>query len=498
MSKAMNQYTAGGISSAAFLAAASYYLNMTGIGLVASSMIYAGVFAAAMVIFLTTQSLFRYVFVDLESSRLLPDNTTATDKPAVQNTQSQQNDVDLSQELTVSHTQIYIDLNKICKATGWYNHCGLNSLTHFMFAKLSKIPLNELDSFIKENPEYDALLTTFQSYYELPNKPSLQSVLQLLADHVPTDREGIFAPVLRSHMGAVLPRFANDLFETKFAAAVSDCMAGRIRDIAAAVYEPNKEFFTQFKVDYDREMLRDVTDDELNAARTLLEEYKRNDPENNKGDITAVKVRQTVLLTREQNMRPLAKDYWLKQGCQNYANYVADLKNEEMISADQLGWFTERFNIGLEVYTRDSIQKALKDPETAEHTHGMQSVPEGVFKWSMRVYNSGAHWTVEEPDGDQSKADAHNKHYPASFTRSYGNDEKLSGKFKIYGGNSVAISKIKETVRACMTTQVLPQLTAPVTPQLNLLQSAATAGVVPVVESKPASKKVVKCKTHSH
>src|SRR5690606_32649418 len=133
--------------------------------------------------------------------------------------------------------------------------------------------------------------------------------------------------------------------------AVSDCMADRVRDIAAAVYEPNKEFFTQFKFDYDKEMARDVTDDERNAARSLLEEYKRNDPENNKGDITAVRVRQTVLLTREQNMRPLAKDYWLKQGCQNYANYVADLKNEEMISADQLGWFTERFNIGLEVYT---------------------------------------------------------------------------------------------------------------------------------------------------
>lgn len=495
MSRAINQYAAGGIVSAAFLATASYYLKVTGLGFVASSMVSLAVLASALVIFLTAQSLFRYVF-DIDASKPLPE-PPVTGKTVTPNPKpDDKNNLELSEELMTANSAIHIDMKKICRTTGWYNHCGLNALTHFMFAKLSKIPANELDAFIKENPEYNGLLSTFQQYYALPNKPTMQGVLQLLTDHVPTDREGIFAPVLRLHMGVVLPRFANDLFETKFAAAVADCIDGRVRDIAAAVYEPNKAFFAQFKADYDKELAREITQDELKTTRAYLEKLKLDDPKNNPDDITEEKVQRTVLLKREDLMRPVAKDYWLKEGCQNYANYVAKLENSEMISADQLGWFTERFNIGLEVYTQESIQKALKDPKTAEHTHGMQSVPEGVFKWTMRAYNSGLHWTVEEPDGDQAKADAHNNHYPASFTRSYGADAKRSGQFKIYGGKSVALSTIKESVGVCMATQVLPQLAAPVTAQLNLHKSVENDAVV--VSSKPAPKRTTKRKTRSH
>lgn len=122
-----------------------------------------------------------------------------------------------------------------------------------------------------------------------------------------------------------------------------------------------------------------------------------------------------------------AKEYWLGEGCERYAQHMGNLEASEMVSVDQLGLLTNELQIALEVYTPESIEKSKIDPEVAKNQHGAQARhnPDnnvGVF----RVYNAGEHWEYEEPSAtkakiegsklDIAKVKAHNQYYPASAT----------------------------------------------------------------------------------
>lgn len=341
-------------------------------------------------------------------------------------------------------SQIGLQVGNLCKTTGWYNNCGLNSLTHFLFAKLSAMSEGELDVFLAQNPEYFFLLNSFHEYYGLQAHYGWQDILRLLREHpVATDQEAIFAPVLRLHLGKILVEHADDLWMTDASSAVSDYIkSGEIRDIARPVYQANKPFFDELQAQFEAVLIAS-----LQSENPSVEEFATaNSALRNHRDHLAIpdyqptqeEILQHIIFQRRNSLEgtflPQAKQYWIETGCQRYAEYVANMNHQVMISADHLQFICQKLNIGLEVYTPGSIQRALDDRELAAHTRGAQWVPEeGAFMWLMKVLNMGIHWIYQEPSNDAAKVAAHNQHYPEALDAVFLENHALSGRFKIIG-----------------------------------------------------------------
>ena len=82
-----------------------------------------------------------------------------------------------------------------------------------------------------------------------------------------------------------------------------------------------------------------------------------------------------------------------------------------MVTAEQLNLLCQRLQIGLRVFTPDSIAKASADPKLMAITKGMQNIPDPSlhFRWFMTVRNASAHWEYEEPNHDLKAVAAHNE-----------------------------------------------------------------------------------------
>lgn len=359
----------------------------------------------------------------------------------------------ITEKLSIMSDSTLIGLNEnlLCKTTGWHFNCGLNCLTHFLYSKLEK---DELQRLFENNKEYKNLLITFQDYYKLNELPTWNEIKSLLSNlETPTDREAIFAPVLRKHLANIMARKALALWETEGAAALSEYLATVLaNDIAEPIIKSNQVFFDQIKIQYDNAFLnienQKITPEEKEEAiaKIAIKNPGKNaiQTELNEIDIfDMVKfIRQNKI---EDDFQVLAKDYWLKQGgCKNYVDYLADLNNSVMISADQLGLICQKLKIGVEIYTPDSIAAAKQDSNLALHTRGAQNIPIEGLPWAMKVHNNGAHWEYEEPDGKLKQKNKHNYFYPDAF---YDNDVKL-GKFKTYSNeNQSQIKQIFEYVK---------------------------------------------------
>jgi hypothetical protein len=137
---------------------------------------------------------------------------------------------------------IGLNENLLCKTTGWQNNCGLNCLTHFLYSKLEK---DELQKLFEHNAEYNALLETFREYYALPDSPTWDDIKNILTSlETPADREAVFAPVLRKHLGNVMARKPAVLWDTEGTSALSEYLTtGEINDVAGPIILANQDFF---------------------------------------------------------------------------------------------------------------------------------------------------------------------------------------------------------------------------------------------------------------
>ncbi|MCS5710098.1 hypothetical protein [Candidatus Berkiella aquae] len=329
-----------------------------------------------------------------------------------------------------SHVNRGIDLNLLCKTTGWHNNCGLNCLTHFLYEKLHS---GELQRHFSKNPEYIALLETFQSYYQLSERPTWNEVYQILATYSnATDREAILSPVLRQHLGKILPQHSEMVWNTDAAGAISEYLTtGEVNDIAAPLIQANRVFVDSLKATFENRLQNLATtlatEEEKATAAVRLANAKPPRAINDESVQEYVEFQRRNAL--EDQLREEAKDYWLHEGMQRYADYIATLDNSVMVSADQLGLLGQSLNIGIEIYTPSSISAAENNPHIAAATHGAQNLPEGDFRWQLKVYNAGVHWEYEEPSHSLTQKNQHNQSYPDEFS----SDSEL-GIFKTYGG----------------------------------------------------------------
>lgn len=312
-----------------------------------------------------------------------------------------------------------------CKTTSWQNNCSLNCLTHFLFSKLEN---NQLQHLFLNNQNYQAVLQTFQEYYTLPVLPAWDDIKNLLvALEVPHDREAVFAPVLRKFLGRFMVAQAQDFWDIEAAPAFSEYLStGEINDIATPIFLANRDFFTELKIQYDAAFAtiktEPVTEDEELIAVSQIQENKKEFTEKNLQDQINFNRQNKI----EVFYREMAKSYWIEGvGHKNYIDYITDVHNAQMISADQLQLLCQHLDIKAEVYTQD----------------GVQNTPEGNFTWTLTVYNSGVHWEYEEPDASVEKKDIHNQYYPMEF---YGT-EPVFGKFKTYAHpEDDQVKKIKD------------------------------------------------------
>ncbi len=336
-----------------------------------------------------------------------------------------------------------MDTTLLCKTTGWHNNCGLNCLSHFLYDKLQS---GELQRTFDSNPAYNELLKTFQDYYQLSAQPTWDEVYQLLGAYPNAiDKEAILAPVLRRHLGKVLLKHSQTVWETEAAAAISDYLkTGLAQDMAEPLVHPNLEYLQTFKAQYDRGVAtiesQKSNEQEIALARTQLANAKPP------REATESSVRAQIIFQRkndlEDAMNQEAQIYWMEEGMQRYADHIADLKNSVMVSADQLSLLGQELDIGIDVYTPSSLENA-------------QRVSEGNFRWHLKVHNSGAHWTYEEPSQNPAKVAAHNQDYESASL----------GAFKIFGPKEdnlealipAYISSQWEQIKAAKTQASLPK-----------------------------------------
>jgi len=336
---------------------------------------------------------------------------------------------------------IDLDFTKMCKVSGWHNNCGLNCLSHFLFDKLSALPASEFDLFIAANPEYISLLDTFKEYYGLRNNVGWQDILGLLRAHpAASDREALLAPVFRKHLGKLLLGHANELWDTKASAALGDCIAidtppGQpiYQDISAPLYYSNRAFYDNLRQEFQAEFMQtlqaDPTAQEIQLADRSLRDHSDNKKINNYQP-TQDAILRHIIFQRKSNLQERyferAQVNWMTEGCRRYADFVANMNNMVMISADQLQFLCESLNIGLEVFTFDSMRHAVANRATGEHTHGAQGASDREFQWKMKVMNmGGVHWIFQEPNRDEQKVKLHNQCYTAPVSSEH------AGKYKI-------------------------------------------------------------------
>ncbi len=293
-----------------------------------------------------------------------------------------------------------------CKASAWHNNCALNSLTHFIYSQLET---EQLQHLYGSNHEYLSLLKSFQDYYELPKMPSWAEIKILLQSFdAPHDKEVILAPVLRKHLGKILLRESAKLWEMDASMAFSTYLdLGEITDAALSIFNANSEFFVQLKHNYEQEkealLLSPLpfSEEETIAATQLILDHNRGkipggprylpiDEQNIQNKITFT--RKNNLLDKYLNQ---AKTYWLQSGSRSYADYVGNLKNSVMVSADQLQFLCQKLKISALVHMPD----------------GSILRPSESFVWEMILFNNGRHWEYQEPTGDMEKQAQHNAYY---------------------------------------------------------------------------------------
>lgn len=360
--------------------------------------------------------------------------------------------IDLTTKPGYKHIQF--DFANVCKTTGWYNNCGLNCLTHFMFDKLSAISEKDFDVFLVENPEYIALADTFKRYYDLKENISWQEILRILREHtVPTDKEAIFAPVLRLHLGKVLGENAEILLNTD-ASTVSDYITGGVlADVAQPVYAANKAFYDSlrqdFQVTFEASLKANshATDEELIAAEFALKD--NNDHKKIKDyQPSGMDILKYVIFKRKSDLESqyydVAQDHWFQEGCKKYADYMANMNNQVMVSADQLQFLAGHFNINVDVFTPGSLAAALDNELTAQFTHGAQSISELPRQWTLKVINNGNHWTFQQPDSKLELTTQHNRHYESGRTN------EMLGKYKIHTGQAATKDRMIAEVRCLL------------------------------------------------
>lgn len=340
----------------------------------------------------------------------------------------------------------------LCSTTGWQNNCGLNCVVHY-FDYLLKT--NQLEQFTL-NPEYAALLDTFQAYYQLSEKPKWQDIKRLLDNYSnPTDKEAILAPVLRQHLGKKLNQMAQETWDLDAAAAISEFLVeGKVQDIALPLYHANKTWLERLKTKYDRSQRRItsqiITENERLQAMTQLGEKKPpiEFP-------TEKQIKAQVEFNRknaiQDNILAEAKNYWLSDGNRLYAERMGDLSKAEMVSADQLSVLCESLSIGLEVYTPASLERARLNPNVAKLTHGAQNLPKKEYPLSLKVHNRGVHWEYEEPSQNAAAVASHNQFY-----------EERNGEFNTLEEEGETLNHlIRASVVSTLNTSPKPAVTTP-------------------------------------
>lgn len=323
-----------------------------------------------------------------------------------------------------------IDLALLCKTTGWRNNCGLNCLSHLIYDKLQS---GELQHTFTAHPSYLALLETFQEYYQLSERPSWNDIRDLLSQYPhATDHEAILAPVLRKHLGKILLKHSEAVWNTEAAGAISEYLTtGEVRDIAEPLINPNlAPFLTEHKRQFDRRLNasknRALTVKEIVLAKNRLAQTKPpTEP-------TEANIQSFIEFNRrnalEDEFQAEARAYWFNQGMHLYAEHVGNLENAVMVSADQLCLLGKELEIGVEVYTPDSMAFSMQ---------GAQNLPDTDHPWKLKVYNAGVHWEYEEPSRDPEKVAAHNYFYPTDF---YADDPRL-GSMKTYGNQEDSVDE---------------------------------------------------------
>lgn len=294
------------------------------------------------------------------------------------------------------------DVDLRCKTSSWQNNCGLNCLTHLLFSKLEN---NELQNKFSNHLAYQALLQSFQEYYALP--------------------------VLRKHLAKVMAHDAKTFWNVEGSAAFSEYLSsGEVNDIAEPIYLANKTFFCELKQGYDAVVAssntESLTDAEVDEALKQLEINKKLFVEDKLQENLTDQIKFNRRNKIEAFYQGIAEDYWVNgEGYRNYIDYITDLNNAVMVSADQLQLLCQYLDIKAEVYVHDIPQ----------------NMPEGNFTWVIKVHNTGVHWEYEEPDFDVEKKEAHNQYYPTEF---YGT-EPVFGQFKTYAHpEDDQIKKVKD------------------------------------------------------
>jgi hypothetical protein len=303
-----------------------------------------------------------------------------------------------------------LDKTLLCKTTAWHFNCGLNCLSHFLYDKLES---GELQRTFSSHPAYNELLNTFSQYYQLSSQPTWDEVYQLLSAYRnATDREAIFAPVLRQHLGKVLLKHTGAVWDSEAAAAISDYLkTGEAHDMAEPLVHPNLEYLKTLKAEYDRGVstVKSQKSNEQEIALAKKQLAGAIPPR----EATEKSVRDQIIFQRNNDLEDAlnqeAQIYWINKGMQRYANHIADLNQSVMVSADQLTLLGQELDIGTEFYIEDSLEA--------------KSLSNGHFHWRIKVHNSEAHWQYEEPSQNPEKVAEHNQYY----------DTPSLGEFKIYG-----------------------------------------------------------------
>lgn len=247
-----------------------------------------------------------------------------------------------------------IDVTRICKTSTWHNNCGFNCLSHYFVHKLKTGTLTDNNM----PQEYDEFLDTFQTYYQLPHKPTWQHIHDLITEYYtsPRDQERLFAPALRLHLGNILKR-PNPILEDIFVVVMNLVKSGgTLVDDFDKIYVANHDY-----------IVRDLIDT-MNGRVRSDEEHQ---------------------------------SYWRREGAKNYANAIANMNNNIMISADNLGLLCKSFGIGLSYYAIEEGKVTWTQSKTDD-----VSYPENIT-----VYHQGAHWTYHEFSHEPAATAAHNACY---------------------------------------------------------------------------------------
>lgn len=307
-----------------------------------------------------------------------------------------------------------------CKTTGWHNNCGLNCLTHFIYAKLEK---NDLQKLYSNDAEYDKLLTTFQEYYALPNKPTWDDIKAMLSKlEAPHDREAILAPVLRQHLGKLISENAKEIWKKDASVALWDHFKDTpATDVGIPIYTVNQTIFAELKKEYEQGLpnlevdKKLITNLERGVAIDLINE--QNQQTKNTSKLLDVNNEETIklfvynyrVLNWQDKIGDKAKADWLKKGggCEKFANHMANLNTSEMISAGQLGFLANKLKINTQIFRPDGMGRFLIN----FNDNAATQLPD----WVMKVSHSGAHWEYEEPSQNVQAAAEHNKFYATNM-----------------------------------------------------------------------------------